>query len=104
MAFLRASSPHTHNPNTTPRIMQDVLLATLPGIFTLTWFFGLGTLSNIIIAAFFAVGFEALILKLRQRPINFYLKDYSALVTAVLLAVALPPASSWWLIAVGMFF
>ena len=104
MAFLRASSPHTHSPNTTPRIMRDVLLATLPGIFTLTWFFGLGTLSNIIIAAFFAMGFLALILKLRQRPIAFYLKDYSALLTAVLLAVALPPASSWWLIAVGMFF
>jgi electron transport complex protein RnfD len=84
--------------------MRDVLIATLPGIFALTWFFGLGTLSNILIAVFFALGFEALILKLRQRPIAFYLKDYSAVLTAVLLAVALPPASSWWLIATGMFF
>lgn len=102
MAFLRASSPHTHNPNTTQRVMRDVLIATLPGIAVLTYFFGLGTLSNIVIACVFALGFEALILKLRKRPIGFYLKDLSAVVTAVLLAIAIPPASSWWLIAVGI--
>ena len=102
MAFLRASSPHTHNPNTTQRVMRDVLLATLPGVAVLTWLFGLGTLSNIIIASAFALGFEAIILKLRKRPVAFYLKDLSALVTAILLAVAMPPGSSWWLIAVGM--
>ncbi len=102
MAFLRASSPHTHNPNTTQRVMRDVLLATIPGIAVLTWFFGLGTLSNIIIASIFALSFEAIILKLRKRPVIFHLKDLSALVTAILLAVALPPGSSWWLIAVGM--
>ncbi|WP_054112677.1 electron transport complex subunit RsxD [Marinagarivorans algicola] len=102
MAFLRASSPHTHNPNTTHRVMREVLLATLPGVAVLTWFFGLGTLSNILIACLFGLGLEAAVLKMRGRPIAFYLKDLSALVTAVLLAIALPPASSWWLIGVGM--
>lgn len=102
MAFLRASSPHTHNPNTTSRVMRDVLLATIPGVAVLTWFFGLGTLSNIVIASVFGLGLEAAILKMRGRPVLFYLKDLSALVTAVLLAIALPPASSWWLIGVGM--
>lgn len=103
MAFLRASSPHTHNPNTTQRVMRDVLLATIPGIAVLTFFFGLGTLFNVVIACGFAVAFEAVVMKLRNRPIAFYLKDLSALVTAVLLAVAMPPGSPWWLIAVGIF-
>jgi electron transport complex protein RnfD len=102
MSFFRASSPHTHNPSTTQRVMRDVLLATVPGVAVLTYFFGLGTLSNIVVAGFFALLLEALILWLRQRPVVFYLKDLSALVTAVLLAVAMPPGSSWWLIAVGM--
>lgn len=104
MAFLRASSPHTHNPNTTHRVMRDVLLATLPGIAALTYFFGLGTLSNLVLAISFAIIFEASVLYIRKRPITFYLKDLSALVSAVLLAVAIPPASSWWIIATGMFF
>ena len=104
MTFVRASSPHSHNPNTTSRVMRDVIIATVPGIFVLCYFFGLGTLSNLILAIIFGLSFEALILKLRHRPIGFYLGDLSALLTAVLLAVAMPPASSWWLIATGMFF
>lgn len=103
MAFLRASSPHTHNPNTTHRVMRDVLLATLPGIIALTVFFGLGTLSNLVIACVTALLLEAAVMKMRKRPVLFYLKDLSALVTAVLLAIALPPASPWWLIVVGVF-
>ena len=104
MAFLRASSPHTHNPNTTHKVMRDVLLATLPGIAALTYFFGLGTLSNLVLAISFALAFEASVLYIRKRPITFYLKDLSAIVSSVLLAVAIPPASSWWIIATGMFF
>lgn len=104
MSFLRASSPHTHNPNTTHRVMRDVVLATLPGIAALTYFFGIGTLSNLVLAITFALAFEASVLYVRKRPIAFYLKDLSALVSAVLLAVAIPPASSWWIIATGMFF
>ncbi len=104
MTFVRASSPHAHNPNTTSRVMRDVIIATVPGIIVLSYFFGLGTLSNLILAIIFGLSFEALILTLRKRPVGFYLGDLSALLTAVLLAIAMPPASSWWLIASGMFF
>ena len=45
---------------------------------------------------------EALALKLRRRPLGFYLKDCSALVTAFLLCIALPPYAPWWLIAIGI--
>lgn len=104
MALLKITSPHAHGPMTTDRVMRLVLLATLPGIFALTAHFGFGTLVNIIWASIIALGCEALALKLRKRKIGFYLNDCSALVTAVLLGIALPPAAPLWLIAVGIAF
>lgn len=102
MALMRITSPHAHGPTKTSKVMQQVLLATVPGVIVLTHFFGFGTLVNILWAALLAVAFEALALTLRKRPLGFYLGDYSALVTAVLLGIALPPYSPWWLIAVGI--
>ncbi|MEP4146597.1 MAG: electron transport complex subunit RsxD [Halioglobus sp.] len=102
MALMRITSPHTHGPMSTSRVMQNVLLATVPGVIVLTHFFGFGTLVNIIWASILAIAFEALALSLRKRPLGFYLGDYSAVVTAVLLGIALPPYSPWWLIAVGI--
>jgi electron transport complex protein RnfD len=101
MALLNITSPHAHGPLTTATVMRLVLLATLPGIAALTWFFGFGTLVNLIWCSAFALGFEALALKLRARPIGFYLNDASALVTAFILAIALPPAAPWWLLLIG---
>lgn len=102
MALLRITSPHAHGPNSTSRVMQSVLLATVPGIIVLTHFFGFGTLVNILWGSVVALACEALALVLRRRPVAFYLKDCSALVTAFLLCIALPPYSPWWLIAVGI--
>lgn len=104
MAFLNVSSPHATRAGTTGSVMQQVLLATLPGIVVLTASFGIGTLVNLLLCSMFCVGFEALCLRLRQRPVTFYLKDYSALVTAFLLGIALPPYAPWWLLAVGCLF
>ncbi|MCV6627404.1 MAG: electron transport complex subunit RsxD [Cellvibrionaceae bacterium] len=101
MSFLRASSPHAHTASTTAGLMQLVLLATLPGLAALTYCFGPGTLINIAIAAAVCLASEALILSIRRRPIGFYLGDYSALVTAVLLGLALPPYCPWWVVAVA---
>lgn len=84
--------------------MRQVLLATVPGILTLTYFFGFGTLINILWASACAVSLEALVLSLRKRPVQFYLKDCSALVTAVLLGIALPPYVEWWVVFVGITF
>lgn len=104
MAFIRITSPHAHSSNTTARVMQWVLIATLPGLIALTVAFGWGSLINVLLASLFGLGFEAAVLYLRKRPIGFFLRDCSALVTAILLGMALPPYCPWWLIAVGMFF
>ncbi len=103
MSLIRMSSPHVYKANSTSNVMRLVLLATLPGIIALTVFFGWGTLIQIVWAGLLALAFEAAILKLRRRPLGFYLSDGSALVTALLLAVAIPPFAPWWVTAVGVF-
>ena len=104
MAFFKITSPHAHSAGTTGTVMQRVILASIPGIIVLTFFFGYGTLVNILLASFFCIAFEAIVLKLRGRNIQYYLNDYSALVTALLLGISLPPYAPWWLIATGCFF
>lgn len=101
MSLPRITSPHAHSQNSTGKVMQLVLLATLPGLVALTHFFGPGTLFNIALASITALACEAAMLKLRGRPVMFYLRDYSALVTAFLLALALPPYCPWWIVVVG---
>lgn len=90
MVFRIASSPYTHNQRQTSRIMMLVLLAALPGIAAQLWFFGWGTLFQIILAAISAIAAEAGVLKLRKQPILPILKDNSALLTGLLLAVSIP--------------
>lgn len=104
MIIARSSSPHLHAPLNTGKVMMYVLFATLPGFVALSWNFGWGTAINILIASVVALGCEAAIIALRKRPVIFYLRDCSALVTAVLLGLALPPLAPWWLVALGTFF
>ncbi len=101
MAFLKVSSPHAHRRGTAGDVMKLVIMATIPGLISLSYFFGPGTLINVVMMVAACVGFEAAVLKLRKRPMGFYLSDYSAVVTGVLLGIALPPLAPWWLIVVG---
>lgn len=103
MALIRVTSPHVHKASRTADVMRLVLLATVPGIAAMTLFFGWGTLIQLIWCSVLAVGMEAAVIKLRRRPVLFYLKDYSALVTAILLALAIPPFAPWWLSLIGVF-
>lgn len=104
MALPRITSPHARGANRTQRVMLLVLAATLPGVAALTWQYGAGTLINLIWASLVALGIEALLLRLRERPVGFFLQDGSALVTAVLLALALPPYAPWWLTLIAVAF
>lgn len=104
MSLISASSPHTHKPINTGAFMRQVIYATIPGLVVLTYCFGWGTFINVIWASIVAVGAEALILAIRKRPLQFYLSDCSALVTAVLLGLALPPFAPWWLTLIGTAF
>ncbi|WP_341503650.1 electron transport complex subunit RsxD [Gallaecimonas sp. GXIMD4217] len=103
MSFVIASSPHAHVRRTTGQLMRLVAYATLPGLAALVWFFGYGVLINLLLASVTALATEALVLILRKRPLS-QLGDGSAWLTAVLLALALPPTAPWWLSIMGAAF
>jgi len=84
--------------------MLKVLLALVPGIITYVWVFGGGILVTLTLATLTALFAEAAMLKLRRRPIQPFLMDFSAVITAWLLALAIPPLAPWWLIVVGTLF
>jgi electron transport complex protein RnfD len=77
--------------------MKLVLLATLPGMLAMFWFYGWGVLINLLLACIGALAAEAAVLRLRKRALKPTLSDGSALVSATLLALALPPYCPWWL-------
>jgi electron transport complex protein RnfD len=104
MAFKQVTSPHAHSAQSTAKVMQLVIWATVPGILALTWQFGWGSIINVVIASVTAVICEAIVVKMRGRSVRFYLGDYSAIVTALLLALSLPPLAPWWIIVVGTVF
>lgn len=86
------------------QMMQQVIIALIPATLLMVWFFGWGMLSNLVLAVGFAVMLEAAMLHLRKRPIKTFLNDYSAVLTAWLLALAMPAYSPWWLIFLAMVF
>ena len=104
MVFRIASSPYTHNQRQTSRIMLLVLLAAVPGIAAQLWFFGWGTLVQILLASVSALLAEALVLKLRKQSVAATLKDNSAFLTGLLLAVSIPPLAPWWMVVLGTVF
>ena len=97
-------SPYISNAPSVSTIMYKVLLALVPGIIAYVWVFGGGVLVTIALATISALIAEALMLKIRKRPIQPFLMDYSAVVTAWLLALAIPPLAPWWLVVIGTLF
>lgn len=104
MPLQTPSSPHGHARISVTHIMLRVALAMLPGIAACLWFFGPGVIINIVLAVGVALAGEALMLKLRNRPLAPFLGDGSAMITAMLLAVSLPPLLPWWLTTLGVLF
>jgi electron transport complex protein RnfD len=104
VSFIRISSPHARGKNSTRSVMLQVALATLPGLLALTVFFGWGSLINVLWCITVALVAEASVLRLRKRPMAFYLQDYSAVVTGLLLGLALPSFAPWWVSGIATAF
>jgi len=102
MSLLRVTSPHTAGRQNVSSVMRDVLLATAPGILVMTWFFGPGTLINLVLGGSVALAAEYGVVALRGRNPKTAIADLSVLVTSTLLCIALPPYAPWWLIVIGV--
>lgn len=98
------SSPFITQPSSVSQIMLRVLIALVPGIALYVWYFGPAILVSITLASISALATEAIMLKLRNRPIKPFLSDNSALLTAWLLALSIPPLAPWWMVVVGTAF
>ncbi len=85
-------------------VMRQVLYALVPGAAVMTYFYGWGVIINIVFSIMIALTFEVTSLWLRKRPIKVFLADYSAIVTACLFALTLPPLVPWWIVVIGLFF
>ena len=81
--------------------MRELLVALTPGVVALCYVWGWGIIVNIVVAVISAVASEALILKIRGIAATPKLQDYSAVVTAVLLALACPPYLPWWVVGIA---
>jgi electron transport complex protein RnfD len=99
-----SQSPYLSENTSVSIIMLKVLLALVPGIAIYAWVYGSGVLVSLLLASVTALIAEGAMLKLRERPVLPFLMDGSALVTAWLLALALPPLAPWWLVVVGTLF
>lgn len=102
MSLLQLSSPHARGRPRTSRIMLWVMLLTLPGLIAQTLWFGWGNLINVVLCVTVAIGAEAIILRLRQRPVRFFISDNTAAVTGLLLGLSLPSLAPWWISVVAV--
>ena len=97
-----SAPPHVVAGFTVPRVMYQVLLALVPVLATQVYLFGLRPLLLVAMAGVTALACEALALHLRQRSPQPFLRDGSVLVTATLLALAVPPTLPQWQLALGV--
>ncbi|HMN43482.1 MAG TPA: RnfABCDGE type electron transport complex subunit D [Povalibacter sp.] len=108
MKFPTASAPHTVAPHVAPkgvaRVMRLVIYALLPATALHVVVFGPGILVQMTLGIATALATEAVALRLRRQPLRPFLTDGSAIITAMLIALCLPPLAPWWLIASGTAF
>lgn len=89
---------------TVSRVMATVILALVPATLFGFWLYGWSALLLWTVSLLAAVAGEALAVRLMGRPVQPALMDGSAILTAWLLALSLPPWAPWWIAALGSFF
>lgn len=102
MKLIITGSPHLRSKFTTRKMMWEVVIALLPVIFTSWYFYSQDAIRIISISVITCLLTEYIFLKLRKKKPD--LTDGSALVTAILFALIMPPKSPNWLVALGAFF
>jgi electron transport complex protein RnfD len=94
-----SSSPHIHSGETTDKIMRLVIYALIPAVLVSLYSFGLSALIVLLLCTLGCVAFEALGNRLMKQPLT--IRDGSAALTGILLALNLPPSCPWWMALLG---
>jgi Na+-translocating ferredoxin:NAD+ oxidoreductase subunit D len=90
--------------STVTTVMGTVLLALVPGIVGYYYFFGPAILIQLAVSTLVALACEAAMLVVRRAPLRPYLIDLSAVLTAWLFSLSVPPLVPWWITAAGVAF
>ncbi len=99
-SFLLQSSPHFRDRDSVPRIMYAVVLSLLPAVCASLYFFRLRALLLLLACTAASLASEAVFLLLRKKPL-LSLRDGSAIITGLLLAMTLPPSVSLDIAVIG---
>jgi electron transport complex protein RnfD len=95
-----SSSPHDHAKESVSTLMFGVIIALVPVFIVSVVFFGAGALLITMTSMLFCVAFEYLIQRFILKK-ESTIKDGSALVTGILLALCLPANLPLWLVILG---
>lgn len=100
-SLLLSSSPHIHQGESITTIMLKVLICLMPAIVASICMFGLNALLVLLYCTAFCTVFEYLWNLLLKQPQT--VKDLSAVLTGVILAMNLPATVPWWICLIGSF-
>lgn len=92
-------APHISQPLSTRRVMLDVAIGLAPAVAAAGLYFRLHALLLVGVCVVWCVATEWFCNVIRKKPNS--LGDYSAVVTGIILALALPPGLPIWAAAVG---
>ena len=95
-------APHVVTPVKTQTLMLDVIIALLPLTAYGIYLFSIPALVRIIVSVLCCVGFESLFRLICNLDIR--VKDLSAVITGLLLALVIPPNLPIWMLILGCFF
>lgn len=98
--LLVSPSPHVHGKESTRNLMRDVIIALLPAVAVSIYYFGTSAITLLLVGIVSCVLVEYLIQKFLVKG-KSTIGDCSAVVTAILLALNLPPAAPWWIMVIG---
>ena len=100
-SLLLSTSPHVHQGESITTIMLKVLICLMPVVTASICIFGLNAVLVLVYCSAFCLIFEYLWNLLLKQPQT--VKDLSAVLTGVILALNLPASAPWWLCLTGSF-
>ena len=83
--------------------MLQVIYGLILGVALQFYFFGWGVIYQITLALITGIAAEIIFLKIRKKSIDA-IKDNSAALTAILLAISIPSIAPWWIVVLGTSF
>ncbi len=99
--YVVSAPPHIRSGETIEKLMAWTFLALSPVVIATIYAFGFYAFRTIVVSIISAIATEAAILKYRKMPI--VIKDGSAAITGLILALTLPPKVPYWIPMAGAF-